>query len=450
MAKPPNIADLESATLDERRYQDQREVVGNPRAYFPASFKFLFQPARYKVAYGGRGSGKSWSFARALVLLMCQKPLRVLCARELQNSITESVHRLLCDQIFDMGLVRNFIITDKAIRCINGGGFIFSGIRSNPTKIKSMEGIDICWVEEASAISRRSLELLVPTIRSGRVYTGRDGVQPPELWFTFNPDQADDPVYEDYVKITESDMRELDCISLKVNWTANPYFPDILRKQKDYDYRRDPETAAYVWGGECRTNGASQIFKGRYVIDFFKPPEDVRWYHGMDFGFANDPWCLTRSFITGESGVNEELWIENEMYEWKLETDSIPGEMRTRMPTSLRWPIKADAARPETISYLKRVVPCNIAAAEKWGGSVEDGITHLKAFTRIHIHSVNCPHFKEEARLYSYKVDRQTEEVLPIVVDAWNHGWDSQRYALDGLIHRRGADKVWARFAGHK
>lgn len=433
-----------SVTAAEHRYQQRQEVKGAPKAYFPTPFKFLFEPARYKVAYGGRGSGKSWSFARALVLLMGQKPLRVLCARELQNSIAESVHRLISDQIFDLGLMSKFIITDKAIRCINGGEFIFAGIRSNPMKIKSMEGIDVCWVEEASVISERSWELLIPTIRSGKVYRGIDGQRPPEIWITFNPDQTDDPTYVRFIKNEAPGS-----VVVKVNWNQNPFFPDSLRVEKDYDYRRDPETAEHVWGGECRTNTEAQIFRGRYVVDFFTPPEDARWFHGMDFGFSGDPWAMTRSYITGEPGVNEELWIENEMFEWHMEIDVMPANIRSRFPSALKWPVKADNSRPETISYLKRVVPMNIVGAEKWGGSLEDGIAHLKGFHKIHIHSTNCPYMKEEARLYSWKTDRLTGEVLPVIVDAHNHGWDSQRYALDGHIHRRGASKVWSRFAGH-
>jgi phage terminase large subunit len=433
----------EQAVRDEQRFQEQREVVGNPRAYFPAKFKALFQPARYKSMHGGRGSGKSWAAARALVLLMGKKPLRVLCARELQNSIAESVHRLISDQIFDLGLLGKFIITEKSIRCINGGEFIFAGIRSNPMKIKSMEGLDVCWVEEASVISERSWELLTPTIRNGKVYTGRDGVREPEIWLTWNPDQMDDPTYVRFAKNLPPG-----CVDIVVNWTDNPFFPNVLRREKDYDYSRDPDLAAHVWGGECRVNSEAQIFKGRYIVDLFAPPDDARWYHGMDFGFANDPFALTKMYITGDEPTLQELWVYDERSGVGIELDDLPTHVRS-MPTALKWPCKGDNSRPETISYLKRVVPMNLVAAEKWGGSVEDGITHMKGFRKIHVHSVNCPRGQKEFRLYHYKVDPKTEEVLPIIVDAWNHTIDADRYGLDGLIHRRGADKVWSRFAGH-
>jgi phage terminase large subunit len=428
---------------DSRVVQEQGEVQGAPRAYFPAKFRPLFNPARYKVGRGGRGSGKSWSFARALVLGMYKKPERILCARELQNSIGESVHRLIQDQIFDLGLARSFVITDKSIRHVSGRGeFLFSGIRNNPTKIKSMEGIDKCWVEEAEVITERSWEILIPTIR-------KPGS---EIWVTFNPDQEDDPSYKRFVTNMPPD-----CLMMEVNWMDNPYFPEELRKEKDYLYRIDPDAAEHVWGGKCRTNGAAQIFKGRFVIEAFstqdvierlldgKPP---RWFHGLDFGFSGDPSALIRCFTTGEAGVDEDLWIDKEAFGYGIEIDELPQFIRSRVDTVDRWPIKADASRPETISYLKRQ-GFNISAAEKWGGSVEDGITHLKGFRKMHIHS-SLTHMREEARLYSYKVDRVTQEVLPIVADKHNHGWDALRYGLDGYIHRRGVDKIWAKLAGKK
>ena len=409
------------------------EVSKAPRAYFPSKFRFLWKKARYKVSYGGRGSGKSWSFARALVLMMYQAPLRVLCARELQNSIAESVHRLIQDQIFDLGLMKDFYITDKSIRRSDGRGeFIFSGIRNNPHKIKSMEGVDICWVEEAEVISERSWEILIPTIR-------KPGS---EIWVTFNPDQADDPTYVRFIANKPPDI-----LIEEVNWTHNPFFPDELAREKDYLYAIDPDAADHVWGGKCRTNGAAQIFRNRFDILSFEIPTHppIRWYHGMDFGFSGDPSAVVRAYVSGTAGVDEDLWVPNEMFAYGIEIDELPQWMRSEkygmQDTISRWPVKADSSRPETISYLKRQ-GFNISAAEKWGGSIEDGITHLKGFRKIHIHT-RCVHMREEARLYSYKIDRTTNEVLPVVVDKHNHGWDATRYALDGLIHRRGADKTW-------
>ena len=159
-------------------------------AQFPTKTKFLFKPCRYKVLFGGRGSGKSWAMARALLLLATQKTLRVLCVREVQNSIAESVHKLLSQQIEILGLQQFFEIQNTTIFSrINGSEFIFEGIKHNVTKIKSMEGIDICWAEEAEAISDMSWDVLIPTIRKSGS----------EIWISFNPKFEDDPTYQRFV-----------------------------------------------------------------------------------------------------------------------------------------------------------------------------------------------------------------------------------------------------------
>jgi phage terminase large subunit len=404
---------------------------GVKKIELPAGYEFLFEPHRYKVAHGGRGSSKSWSFARALILIAIQRPLRVLCARELQTSIGESVHRLICDQIHEMGFDNNFNIQKTLITGPNGSEFIFAGIRNNVTKIKSMEGIDVCWVEEAEVISTYSWEVLIPTIR-------KPGS---EIWITFNPDQETDPTYVRFIT-----NQPPDCVTVEVNWTQNPWFPEELRVEKDYLYKLDIDAAEHVWGGKCRVNGAAQIFKGKYVKEDFKTPDDPspRFFHGVDWGFSGDPCAIVRCYTTGDAPF-EDLWIDRERVAYGVEIDEIPKLLR-EIPTTDKWPIKADSSRPETISYIKRQ-GFNIVGAEKWGGSVEDGIAHLKAFNKIHIHP-SCTHMLEEARLYSYKVDRVTQEVLPIVADKHNHCWDATRYALDGYIHKRGSDKMWAKLAG--
>jgi phage terminase large subunit len=364
--------------------------------------------------------------ARALIILAVQSKMRVLCAREFQNSIGESVHRLLADQIYSMGFEHLFEIQKTTIRGRNGSEFIFAGIRNNATKIKSMEGVDVCWVEEAETISERSWEILIPTIR-------KPGS---EIWVTFNPNEKDDPSYVRFITNQPPDAQVVE-----VNWTKNPWFPEELRVEKDYLYRIDPEAAAHVWGGKCRTNGNAQIFRGRYVVEAFTTPVDPppRWFHGLDFGFSGDPTALVRAFTTGEPPF-EDLWIDEERGGFGIEIDEYPKLLRT-LDTAKKWPIKADNSRPESISYVKRQ-GFNIVAADKWGGSVEDGIAHLKAFNKIHIHP-RCVHLREEMRLYSYKVDRLTSEVLPIIVDKHNHYIDALRYALDGYIKKRGVNQVW-------
>ena len=188
----------------------------------PAKLKPFMQLGDYrnKVAYGGRGGGKSWGIARILIILAASQSLRVLCAREIQNSIKESVHKLLVDQIDNLHLNHLFTITDTKISSKTGSEFIFSGIRSNITKIKSMEGIDICWVEEAEKVSKASWEVLIPTIRKPHS----------EIWLSFNPNEITDPTYEKFILNTPPDT-----LLININWSDNPWFPESLRKEKDYN-----------------------------------------------------------------------------------------------------------------------------------------------------------------------------------------------------------------------
>jgi hypothetical protein len=201
---------------------------------FPDKLRCLFEPRRYKVLYGGRGSGKSWGVARALLILGASKPLRVLCAREFQNSIKESVHKLLDDQIDALELRPFYQVLDTEIRGRNGTEIIFEGLRRNATKIKSMEGIDICWVEEAQTVSKASWDLLIPTIRANGS----------EIWITFNPDLEEDDTYQRFVVSPPSNAT----VRL-VNWNDNPWFPEELRAEKDDLQAKDLDAYDNVWGG---------------------------------------------------------------------------------------------------------------------------------------------------------------------------------------------------------
>lgn len=204
-----------------------------PQTYLP-----LFAPKRYKVLYGGRGSGKSWSAARALVTLAAAKPIRVLCARETQKSIQESVHRLLKDQIDALGLSDAFEVQETRILGKNGADFSFAGIRQQGiANLKSFEGVDICWVEEAQVVSKRSWDVLIPTIR-------KPGS---EIWITFNPELDSDETYERFVLNPPTDAWVQ-----KANWDSNPWFPGVLDAERRDLMVRDPVAYRTVWEGECR------------------------------------------------------------------------------------------------------------------------------------------------------------------------------------------------------
>jgi phage terminase large subunit len=213
---------------------------------FPQKLKFLFKAgARYRVAYGGRGGAKSWGFARALLILGASKPLRILCAREIQKSIKDSVHQLLTDQIAALGLDSFYTIQNNQITGKNGTQFGFEGLKHNITNIKSWEGADICWVEEAHTVSKSSWDVLIPTIRK----------ENSEIWITFNPELEEDETYQRFV-INKPPNAEV----VKVNWNDNPWFPDVLLKELEYMREKDPTGFKTVWEGECRQAIEGAIF----------------------------------------------------------------------------------------------------------------------------------------------------------------------------------------------
>ena len=224
---------------------------------FPEKLGFLFEPARYKILYGGRGSGKSWGVARALIAIAVQKPTRVLCARELQNSISDSVIALLHDQIKAMGLESFFDVQRTAIYGVNGSEFSFAGLKHNVTSIKSFEGVDICWIEEGQAVSKVSWETLIPTIRKPNS----------EIWVTFNPDLDTDETYKRFV-LNPPPSAQVH----KVNWSDNPWFPEVLREELENLKEKDIDSYLNVWEGHTR-----QMLDGAvYANELRKAQEDNR------------------------------------------------------------------------------------------------------------------------------------------------------------------------------
>lgn len=382
----------------------------------PDPFREIWRPHRYKVFYGGRGSGKSWAVAQALIVMSDLAKIRVLCCREIQNSIRDSSYQVLKDTAERLGIDGRFSFLESEIRhTVTGSRFIFKGLCRNEQSVKSTEGIDVCWVEEAQTVSEVSWEVLIPTIR-------KPGS---EIWVTFNPLNADDPTTRRFIENPppEAYVR-------KVNYDENPYLPDALKKELEHDRETDYEKYLHIWEGYPRTVSDAQIFRGRYVVEPI--PEDLwkkadRLFFGADFGFARDPSTLVRCFI-----IDNRLYIDHEAYGVGVEIDELP-QLYRGVPGSTQWPIKADAARPETISFLKNRAGFQISAAKKWQGSVEDGIAYLKGFDKIVI-DPRCKHAADEFRLYSYKVDKTTGEVMRVIVDANNHVLDAIRYALDGYI----------------
>jgi Phage terminase large subunit/Terminase RNaseH-like domain len=215
------------------------ETIGRAGEILPIKLGCLLDPSRHKVIYGGRGSAKSWSVARALLILGAVKPLRILCAREFQNSLADSVHRLLSDQVEALGLAENYEVQKAGISGSNGTSIVFAGLRHNVSKIKSFEGVDIVWVEEGQTVSKNSWDVLMPTIR-------KPGS---EIWVTFNPDLEEDDTYQRFVvwPLEKSIVREM-------NWSDNDWFPEELRAEKDHLKARDLDAYYNVWEGRCRSH----------------------------------------------------------------------------------------------------------------------------------------------------------------------------------------------------
>ena len=227
--------------------QTTRDDNGFVWPQFPAKLKCLFEPknSRYRVLYGGRGAGKSHSVARALLCMGVKDTLRILCAREFQTSIKDSVHKLLVDQIYNLGLQAHYEVTQNTIRGTNGTEFIFAGIKNNINGLKSIEGIDYCWVEEANNVTATSWDILIPTIRKEKS----------EIWVTFNPELPTDETFKRFV-ITPPD----NAVVQKVNWNDNNWFPEVLDLERQSLRTRDFEAYQNVWEGFTRSTIDGAIF----------------------------------------------------------------------------------------------------------------------------------------------------------------------------------------------
>jgi len=371
----------------------------------------FWEPSRYKAFYGGRGSSKSHSAAAALCIQSAGRPLRNLCGREIQKSIKDSSKRLIEDKIHALGMSYMATITETEIRFNNGSLFLFAGVRTNPDSIKSMEGIDRFWGEEASRFSKRSLELIVPTIRK----------PDSEIWFTWNPESPDDPVD---AMFRGPDGPPPSSIVRQVNWSDNPWFPDVLRQEMEWDRKRDPELYLHKWEGHYRKMSDALVFRN-WRIEECEPEPGETLRYGIDFGFAKDPTVGVRCWTRGRA-----LYVDYEAYQVECEIDRTP-DLLMSIPEIERWPAVADSSRPETISYLRRNGLPKLLPSVKGAGSVEDGVEFLRSFDII-VHP-RCRHVIDELGSYSYKVDEHTGEVLPIFEDKNNHVIDALRYALEAV-----------------
>ncbi|MEI9746731.1 PBSX family phage terminase large subunit [Moellerella wisconsensis] len=380
---------------------------------------------RYRCSHGGRGSAKTRTFAlmtaiRGYMAAMNGQSGVILCAREYMNSLEESSMEEVKQAIRSVPWLNDFYeLGEKYIRTkCRSVSYVFAGLRHNLDSIKSKARILIAWVDEAESVSEIAWTKLAPTVREAGS----------EIWVTWNPERDGSATDKRFRKNPPDNA-----VVVEMNYDDNPWFPSVLEDERLNDQARlDDATYAWIWEGAYLENSDKQVLANKYVVQSF--PDELwqkadRLLFGADFGFAKDPNTLIRMFI-----LDGCLYIEREAYGVGVELDHMPA-FYEEIPEARKWPIKADSARPETISYLKRQ-GFNISAAKKWQGSVEDGITHLRGFKQIIIHP-RCKETAKEARLYSYKTDRITGEVLPVIQDANNHCWDAVRYGLDGYITQK-------------
>lgn len=377
---------------------------------------------QYRGAHGGRGSGKSFNFAKMAAVWGYVEPLRVLATREFQASIKESFHAELKAAIAsEPWLEAHYDVGIDYLRGSNGTEFIFRGLRHGVNTIKSLAKIDLTIVEEAEDVPETSWLALEATVFR----------QPKsELWTVWNPRKDGSPVDQRFRKACPDNA-----LIAEMNWNDNPFFPvglETLRKREQS--RLDPNTYAHVWEGAYLQNSAAQVFSGKFRVAEFEPVES--WdgpYQGGDFGFSQDPTAAIRSWIKDDA-----LYISHEAGRVGLELDdTTPFNLRL-IPGFDQYATRWDNARPESISHLKRHGLPRSESVDKWKGSVEDGIAFLRSFREIVVHP-RCVETIKEMRLYSYKVDRLTGDILPILVDANNHYIDALRYAVSPMIKLRSA-----------
>lgn len=377
----------------------------------------LYNPHRYKILYGGRGGGKSYAVADALLIQGAMEPRRVLCAREFQASIKDSVHRLLWDRIEQLGLSGWYEVTRDAISGRNGTLFVFRGVRHNIQSIKSMSGITRVWIEEAQSVTEESWRVLIPTIR----HPGS------EIWMTLNPDREEDATSQRFLESCPEDA-----FRIKVGYGENKHFPEVLEEERLRDRELlDPATYAHIWEGEYLVNSDAQVFARKWRVSEFEPGDWDGPYHGLDFGFSQDPTAAVRCWVH-----DDRIWIEYETGGTHIEIDQTAPRLIEDIPGIEKFELLADSSQPNMVEYLRRHGLPRCKGVHKWSGSVEDGIRFIRSFREVVIHP-RCKETEREFRLYSYKMDQRSGQILPDVVDAHNHYIDAIRYALQPQIRKR-------------
>jgi phage terminase large subunit len=389
----------------------------------PEVFSGLFKPYRYKAFHGGRGSAKSHSFATALVIMAAQRPMRVLCAREIQKSIKDSVKQLIDDKIAECGLGHLYDSIETEIRGKNGSLFLFAGLKSNPDSIKSMEGLDVAWVEEAARISQRSLDLLKPTLRA-------DGS---EIWFSWNPESEFDPV-DQLFRSGELPPRAL---VKEVSWRDNPWFPNVLREEMEFDYRVNPEKASHIWDGAYLTFVEGSYY-GKWLADLkAKPVPQITDVPAVDGEPVETWWDLGHSDATAIWFVQphgQQFRILDYYENNGVGLEHYANEILTKPYKYSRHVLPHDAEAHELgtnltrVETLRRLMPKHMMAIAP-RQSVDDGINASRELLpRCWFDKIKCNAGLKALAAYHEKIDDVRRVGLGPLHDWASHGADAFRY----------------------
>jgi len=397
------------------------EIIAN--AEFPEKLQCLFEPEsiRYRVLYGGRGGAKSWGVARALLIKAAKTQLRILCAREFQTSLKDSVHKLLSDQIESLGLLGHYEITQAAIRCkTTGSEFFFVGLKNNINNVKSIEGIDICWVEEAQSVSKSSWSTLIPTIRK----------ENSEIWITFNPELETDETYQRFILNKPGES-----IVEKINWSDNPWFPETLRIEKDNLKARDQEAYNNVWEGLCRQTVDGAIFAKEMQLAeldgrITKVPYDAtKPVHAVfDLGWADSTAIWFLQFVGMETRLIRYMESSQQTISWYMAQMQTFGYVYDTLWLPHDAENKTLAAAGRTIDDIVRAAGFKTRILGKV--PIVDSINAARTiFSNCYFDRENCAQGLQCLRHYRYDVDPDTGMFSRTPLhDNYSHGADAFRY----------------------
>lgn len=388
---------------------------------FPAKLKCLFVPekSRYRILYGGRGGSKSWNIARALLLKGCEQSIRVLCAREFQTSIKDSVHKLLCDQIYKLELEAHYEITQTTIRGINGTEFIFVGVKNNTNNVKSIEGIDICWVEEAQSVSPNSWNVLVPTIRKADS----------EIWISFNPELPTDETWKRFVLNPPENS-----VVQKINWNDNPWFPEVLDLERRALQGRDLEAYNNVWEGIPRQTVDGAIFAKEVTMAELEgricnvPYDATKPVHAVfDLGWADQTACWILQFVGQETRLLRYFEDSQQTMSYYLTKLQSFGYLYDTI--WLPHDAKAKSlGTGKSIEEIVRATGYKVQVLDRV--PVNDSINAARTiFNRCYFDRQNTEEGLQCLRHYRYDVDPETKmfSAKPLH-DEYSHGADAFRY----------------------